>query len=76
MSEGVDEGEKKGGGNKRKEVDQEEIGGRKKKSEARPGEERREQGIMDTGQGVAVQDLAKGDRGTREESTQGRSLPR
>lgn len=30
---------------------------------------------MDTGQGVAVQDLAKGDRGTREESTQGRSLP-
>lgn len=31
---------------------------------------------MDTGQGVAVQDLAKGDRGTREESTQSRSLPR
>lgn len=39
MSEGVDEGEKKGGGNKRKEVDQEEIGGRKKK--AKPGQERR-----------------------------------
>jgi hypothetical protein len=71
MSEGVDEGEKKGGGNKRKEVDQEKIGGRKKKrSQTRPGEERREQGIMDTGQGVAIQDLAKGDRGTREESTQ------
>jgi hypothetical protein len=52
VSEGVDEGEKKGGGeNKRKEVDQEEIGGRKKiakPDQTRPGQERRgeRQGIM------------------------------
>lgn len=54
VSEGVDEGEKKGGGeNKRKEVDKEEIGGRKKiakPDQTRPGEERREAGDYGTTQ--------------------------
>jgi hypothetical protein len=84
VSEGVDEGgEERRGENKRKEVDQEEIGGRKKiakPDQTKPGEERREAGDYGTPrqeQGVGCYSggtLQKGDRGTREERATGRYL--